>query len=182
MSTLKLLVLTISTCILVSGVMNQAPTSAGAKMETALNKLVTGKCWKKTDTANISFSTGRRAQAPTPTSTCPADWSDVVSKWVANNLVFNKARTDFTAAMVTVTACLVSGRRLQAPTPPVDNCKNGETQLNAALDQLELTIGAKNLAQTFVTGANAVSIASGHTAVTVSGDDGAKSAKSANDL
>lgn len=187
MSTLKLLVLTISTCILVSGVINQAPTpapaSAGAEMKTALDKLVTGKCWKKTDVTGITFTASRRAQAPTPpATTCPTDWAAVVTKWTANNAVFNQAKTDFDAAMVKVRACLVSGRRLQAPTPAVDNCKDGETALKAALDKIELTIGAKNLAQQYVTDANAVTIASGHTAVNPPGDDGAKSAKSANDL
>jgi len=182
----QLLVLTISTCILVSGVMNQAPTppSASKQMETALNKLVTEKCWKVVDVAGITFTASRRAQAPTPppTNNCPANWSDVKTKWTANNQLLVEAKTKFDAAMVDVTACLKksSKRRLQAPS--VDHCKDGETKLGQALDLLEQTLGSSNLSTTFVNGANSVTMISGHTAVNVTGDNGATSASNQHKL
>merc|ERR1712226_244768 len=122
----QLLVLTISTCILVSGVMNQAPTPSDSKqMETALNKLVTEKCWKVADVKDIKFTASRRAQAPTPTDNCAANWKDVKAKWTANNALVLTAKTQFDAAMGEVTKCLTnsSSRRLQAPTPKVDHLR-----------------------------------------------------------
>merc|ERR1719264_2503116 len=135
MSALKLLVLTIASSILVSGVMNQAPTppSPSAEMDTALDAIVTGQCWRSSDLTGLTFSataTTRRAQAPTPapTSTCPADWTTVGTKWTANNVLVGTFTTQFNTAM---TACL-SRRRLQAPTPapaPAPDCSAANTSL-----------------------------------------------------
>ena len=75
MNTLKLLVLTISTCILVSGVINQDDgrdiyLENANNMENALNAIITGKCWH---TNQIPYSNPvsngtRRAQATNTTN------------------------------------------------------------------------------------------------------------------
>jgi len=184
MSALKLLVLTIASSILVSGVMNQAPTpTPSVAMDTALDAIVTGKCWRSSDLTSLTFSatsTTRRAQAPTPTptSTCPADWTTVGTKWTANNVLVGTFTTEFNTAMTAMTTCL-SRRRLQAPTPTPPNCTDANTSLATALDTLGQTLMGVTKAQSLVTAANAVTLASGHTAVTASEQDGGAMAAAA---
>jgi len=175
MNALKLLVLTIATSILVSGVMNQAPTpTASAAMDTALDALVTGKCWRKSDITGLTFSasaTSRRAQAPTPPSTCSADWTTVAQKWTANNVLVGTFNTQFATAMTTMNTCLSSHRRLQAPTPtPSASCVQADTELSTAFGTLGQTLMGVAKAAALVTAGNAVTIT--HTAVTLTGDDG----------
>jgi len=164
--------------------MNQAPTpTPSVAMDTALDAIVTGKCWRSSDLTSLTFSataTSRRAQAPTPTptSTCPADWTTVGTKWTANNVLVGTFTTEFNTAMTAMTTCL-SRRRLQAPTPTPPNCTDANTSLATALDTLGQTLMGVTKAESLVTAANAVTIASGHTAVTVSGQDGGAMAAAA---
>jgi len=151
-----------------------------------LDAIVTGQCWRSSDLTGLTFSataTTRRAQAPTPapTSTCPADWTTVGTKWTANNVLVGTFTTQFNTAMTAMTTCL-SRRRLQAPTPapaPAPDCSAANTSLTTALDTLGQTLQGVTKSQSLVTAANAVTIASGHTAVTVSGDDGGAMAANA---
>lgn len=178
----------ISTSILVSGVMNQAPTPTptnAKKMETALEGVIKGKCWKVGDVAGVKFTASRRAQSPTPdptpNDTCPDDWKKVVDEWTENNKTRGTIKADFEAAMIKVSLCLEGKRRLQEPTPPpkVDNCKEGEEALGKVFDTLQKTLGNSSLSKKYVNGADAVNIT--HDPVKITGDNGAQMTKSEND-
>ena len=192
---MKLFVL-IACTILVSAIHSQAPSPSPppapaenitTAMNTALDALVTGKCWRASDLSGLTFSataTSRRAQTPTPPSTCTADWATVRTKWNANNQLVADWETQFVTAMASMTTCL-SARRLQTPTPPPNPtpapepvvCTAANAELTTAFDTLGKTLLDATKSDALATDADAVTIT--NTAVTVTGNNGSAMATAA---
>ena len=68
-------------------------------MNTALDAVATGKCWKTTDVKGLNFTAdapSRRAQKPTPAGpTCSDNWKNVKDNWNSNSALLVTSKTKF---------------------------------------------------------------------------------------